>query len=64
MWLGKTFVWAYDEASNITICKECAYINKWEEIFGSLSSDRTRIYVCQHRRNLTISASGPLLSIQ
>lgn len=45
MWLGKTFVWTYDDAGNITSCKEYAYINNWEEVSGTCTETNTYAYV-------------------
>ena len=44
MWLGKTFVWTYDDAGNITSCKEYAYINNWEEVTGTPTKTNTYTY--------------------
>ena len=44
MWLGKTFVWTYDDAGNITSCKEYAYINNWEDVTGTPTKTNTYTY--------------------
>ena len=44
MWLGKTFVWTYDDAGNITSCKEYAYINNTEEVTGTPTKTNTYTY--------------------
>ena len=44
MWLGKTFVWTYDDAGNITSCKEYAYIDNWEEVTGTPTKTNTYTY--------------------
>ncbi len=35
MWLGKTFVWTYDDAGNITSCKEYAYTDHTQAVTGT-----------------------------
>jgi len=44
MWLGKTFVWTYDDAGNITSCKEYAYTSNQNPVSGTPIKTNTYTY--------------------
>lgn len=44
IWLGKTFVWTYDDAANITSCKEYPYIYNWKPVTGTPTKTSTYTY--------------------
>lgn len=44
MWLNKTFVWTYDDAGNITSCKEYPYTYNWEPVTGTPTKTNTYTY--------------------
>ncbi len=58
MGLGKTFVWTYDDAGNITSCKEYAYINNWEDVTGTPTKTNTYTYGDSAWGNLLTAYNG------
>lgn len=44
MWQDKTFVWEYDNAGNITACKEYAYTGPYDEVTGTPVNVNTYTY--------------------